>query len=172
MFLHSALSLQNSFHFHFLSPKCWKPEGFLILHSVQLQSFSALKNFGSARARARAQPEKLCSRSRSSFSRPCARARAQNFWAPLNFALILRFWKSFNWILYKAFSLQKRAFLGNTSLIFENGVLYRKMSLYFCVLERFSVPYIGKNDSIFSAKMRANLRSRSVILRCARAQRS
>ena len=54
------------------------------------QSFTALKKFG--RARTHAHPENL--HWRSIFSLPCA--RAQDIWAPLNFALILSFGRAFN----------------------------------------------------------------------------
>ena len=57
-------------------------ESFKVLDSTtQFQGFSALKNFGSARA----QAGNLRSRSRSIFSRPCIRARAQNFLSAAQF---------------------------------------------------------------------------------------
>ena len=56
-----------------------------------LQSFSALKKFNCALARA--QPENMHSRSRSIFARPCAHARAQNVLSAAQFCAYFRFFK-------------------------------------------------------------------------------
>ena len=110
--LMSFLSISISvdfFKFFLLISLCWIAwwcRASKIIDDRCTQSFSALKKFDCARTRA--QPENLRPRSRERsqiFARPCAHARAQflqdlaltlalkTFWAPLNFALILKFLK-------------------------------------------------------------------------------
>ena len=93
---------------------------------LNCQSFSALKSFGSDRARA--QPENLRSRSRSIFSRPCALARAQNVLSAAQFCAHFRILESFQFTIIQQFFANRQAFMGNISLILKNYVSYRKMS--------------------------------------------
>ena len=51
----------------------------------------------------------------------------------------------------------------NISLILKNDIWYQKFSWNSCELEEFFFLKLGEYDSILSAKMIANLSSRSVI---------